>query len=629
MAAQQRYHETRNIKTQSPYTSSIFLKGKNQYGNLTKKRSEENKENKEEDDIMDENIASNYCDRHRNIYQQNRNYIQHHKMHIIDAIAETHQENDAHVESEEWIDDEEKEINDEDNTENEGGDEILHEDEFEEGTVIRKEKMKLLRNRSKQRGSEIGLLQDEEGGLTAKRLASRKRNKHNHADNPCIFKGCGAFKSRHQHHREEKPSHYYSNNLISDTVDSFSVMRFDIHERRAAVHEDSVILPPSLNALVSKNMPAYTTNIKIVNKQPTLVLPKFQQHSASFKHPQQYKRKNSNQLNITKSSVDLSKKLYDSECDEEINAPDSISNQSHNETRSTINNTIDSLKPQISEETDLQNISLRLMNSPTYAPLKQQLRATNSFPLASSLPRPRPSKQPSPLTSIRVTSELNQSQSSIHLDPPKSHPKVSSQHLNENVPVDELIPIDPLDITIPSQHTSNLNLLDTLSNIPFGKALSANQLNLNTNYEHSFLTPTKQLHINNNNTLDNLKAIGSVGNNIDISEYDPLKTTTLSSTLTTISSTTTLSTSTILTPSLTPTHTIAPSSSSTHHHLPLLPPPPPLNTTTTKSTLIRFPSSRQPHGVQRTLKTPFDIKSTRSTSLKCRTSHQEAKKNLK
>ena len=609
LAAQQLYYETRNFKTHSPYTSNIFTKRKQQYDNSNGRNSEGDRGDNE--DTMDENIDFSYCEKHRNIYQHNRNLLQNHKMHIIDAIAETHHESDGRIASKEWANDDE--VGNELNAEEE-----VEDDKSEDGEIKKKERTKSSRNRSKQRGSEIGLLEDDEDSTTAKMLASKKRNKHQSTDNPCLFKGCGAFKSRYQHHDrlEEKSPHYYNNNLFSDAVDSFSVMRFDIHERRAAVHEDSVHLPASLNALVSQNMPAYTTNIQVFKKNSTLATPKFQQHSASFKFPQQYKRNVIKQIKSTKSNVDLSKKHYDSECDDEVDNSQYTPSYSKINTRPSSSNLLTPPnindvyeKPQkTTSRTTIENTNDSI---PTvYVPMKQQLRATSSVPLNASLPRPRATKQPHPMSSTTGNSETSQlSQNNIFLEPPKSHPRVTSLSSTDAVPVDALITIEPLDDCSAPQQPINHNLLNTSANNVFcNKALSTNQLNINRQYDYPSYFYNEKPHINDSG-CNNSAASKCKDTQIDLSEYDPLKPTPLSR-LDYPSTTAASSTQMIK-------NSASKDSKLLSKNIPRLLPPPPLPRTPPPY-LVGVASNRQPVTSSNSSKTLQELTSQRSSSLRCK-----------
>ena len=593
IAAQERYHEVRNHKAHSPYNSSIFSKDKNQVS-----FSKDNFEDEEDEELIEK---SKYCDKHKNIYESPKSVIQKHTMHIIGAIAEN-QEIEMKNEIDEEEDDDENNYNKIDKGLNEKSEE--DDDDDSESSQVRKEKRKY-RNRSKQRGSEIGLLDDEDGAITKKRIASKKRNKNPNGDNICLFKGCGAFKSRQSQHSRssERLPFYYNNNLTADTVDSFSVMRFDIHERRAAVHEDSMLLPPSLNALVSQNMPAYTTNIKVVKKPENSHMPKLQQHSASFKHPQHYKRKVLPQANIIKSNIDLSNKFFDFDGDENEDLKHNFNVQAHDTCNlldvpdtNIIHNTNQPLnvQPTLSEEKKKTD-DLDLM--------KQQLRSTHSVPLSSSLPRPRPTKQPSPLASSEFTPVHNKTiQNNISSEAFKSASKLLTKIPDRAVPVDELISIESFDM--PFQTANNSNFLNTFSNnLSCNKALSANQLDYHDEtFEKHILKPNESFKIN---TQDRSKDM-SDSSHVDISEYDPLNQYSSSETSNTIKQP--IKNKNLEIPSK--------NISFSHHNLPLLPPPPQPNHA---NSLMRISSTKQPQDYLKTHKSAIDnLKNQRSSSLRCR-----------
>ncbi|ESO13000.1 hypothetical protein HELRODRAFT_159594 [Helobdella robusta] len=337
-------------------------------------------------------------------------------------------------------------------------DEEIDEEEEREGAGNGQDKTesssRILKSRTKQRGSEVRLLENDDVFEGIDEISLRKRTMRmksrsckiksnndsfgsmessNSKNNLCsnTLKGCGVFGAKKQYHQSSILSSKYglpyyagfSNNSL-ETLDSFSVTRFDIHERRPALHVESVDLPPSLDALISANMPAYTTNAQVLRET----------------------RKRGAQDKISKiksnEAIDGARRRFEIIENEPSKTNDTIPKSKPTSTSSdqtpTIQTTMYDTEPQPDE-----------LQSKTQS--KQPVRATCSVPLSAtnfqSLPRPRPVK-PSPLLTTNNPSSLNVNKEaqSYALSPPSQHPKLTpavSLGFND-VPIGNLIPIEPL-----------------------------------------------------------------------------------------------------------------------------------------------------------------------------------------
>lgn len=366
---------------------------------------------------------------------------------------------------------------DEDFEDDEGpnGDDDLDEAEIDEETTRKKDHGRHARSRTaKQRDSEIGLLDDvfesfggEEFHGKSHRFRTKtlsKKNKHYSRHlaedskslgtslsrhNLCgsAFSGCSGFGLKKSALTSSILSNQFAPyaglaNSSYDTFDSFSVNRFDIHERRPALHVESVDLPPSLDALVAASMPAYTTNAQVNQRR--------QKHVNQRSHPNiqdrisgRYKgddlygsRDLSGRFVSTLAPVKLK---VGGECEARESSA-TLPPPSPNRIDIIVSHVSTQAVPELVITTsDIGEAS----KANPIAPLKQTLRNTYSVPLSSefpSIPRPRPLKQ-SPL--LRVDSP---SMTTGALQPPGHHPKLTSTLSlgPKTVPVGNLIPIEPL-----------------------------------------------------------------------------------------------------------------------------------------------------------------------------------------
>ena len=388
-------------------------------------------------------------------------------------------------------------------------DDDLDEAEIEEETTRKKDHGRHARSRTaKQRDSEIGLLDDvfenfcgEEIHGKSHRFRTKtlsKKNKHYSRHlaedskslgtslsrhNLCgtAFTGCSGFGLKKSVMTSSILSNQFSpyaglSNSSYDTFDSFSVNRFDIHERRPALHVESVDLPPSLDALVAASMPAYTTNAQANQRR--------QKHANQRSHPNIQDRTSGRRKgDDLYGSRDLHGKFVSTlapvklKVGDESDAKESSATLPHPSPK-RIDVIVSHVPTQVLPELVITSSDIgEASKANSIAPLKQALRSTYSVPLSSefpSIPRPRPLKQ-SPL--LRVESP---NKTSGALQPPGHHPKlVSTLSLGpKTVPVGNLIPIEPLlsleSLIYSSTSTGNVSTIGQSPKSPASIQLSPN-----------------------------------------------------------------------------------------------------------------------------------------------------------